>query len=186
MTAPQLLRWYIFSEISTADAPPCSPAPLRPRGHGGEKDILKSQAHGNIETASHATGVLRHFPCACIGQREPSQERVRNGSWVLQVPQLATSTRFSRPVRISSTAVNCPVRLMDFPTVPGLVDAGAHDGGNTGVGLQQRGEHVDKGCLAHVFKAEQNENAAFLTAKSTPRRTSTDLYGLKKARNCDG
>ena len=28
---------------------------------------------------------------------------------------LATRTRFSLPVRISSTAANCPVRLIDFP-----------------------------------------------------------------------
>jgi hypothetical protein len=32
----------------------------------------------------------------------------------------ATSTRFSRPVRISSTAANCPVRLKDSRTFPGF------------------------------------------------------------------
>ena len=34
----------------------------------------------------------------------------------LRCRNLATSTRFSRPLRISSTAANCPVRLMDSRT----------------------------------------------------------------------
>src|SRR5262249_22680333 len=53
------------------------------------------------------------------GQREALQQAIRDLARILPVPQLAISTRFSRPVRISSTAANCRVRLIDSRTFAG-------------------------------------------------------------------
>jgi hypothetical protein len=65
---------------------------------------------------------------------------------------LATRTRFSRPVRTSSTAANCPVRLR------GDVEA-VHARG-AGVCLEQRGQDLDDSGLAGPVGAQQREDAA--------------------------
>ena len=73
----------------------------------------------------------------------------------------ATSTRFSRPVRISSTAANCPVRLMDSRTSAACVgDIEAVDAGRPRVGLEQRGQDLHDRGLARPVGAEQGEDAA--------------------------
>ena len=73
----------------------------------------------------------------------------------------ATSTRFSRPVRISSTAANCPVRLMDSPHLRGLRgDVEAVDAGGPRVGLEQRRQDLHDRGLARPVGAEQGEDAA--------------------------
>ncbi len=63
---------------------------------------------------------------ACLRSRSPTRRSAASASWKRAEQVLgdagraasrcrsrATSTRFSRPVRISSTAANCPVRLID-------------------------------------------------------------------------
>ena len=72
----------------------------------------------------------------------------------------AISTRFSRPVRISSTAANCPVRLIDSRTSAGLRDDVESVDARPRVGLEQRGQDVHDRGLARAVRAEQGEDAA--------------------------
>jgi len=81
-------------------------------------------------------------------------------------------TRFSRPVRISSTAANCPVRLIDCRTSSGFeVTSNPFYSGGSGVLFQQRGEDFNNRCLARAVGAKQGEYTALSTSKSTPFRT---------------
>ncbi|OKI46781.1 hypothetical protein A6A27_36985 [Micromonospora sp. CB01531] len=92
-----------------------------------------------------------------------SEKRVSRSSAIrpesLRCRNRATSTRFSLPLRISSTAANCPVRLMDSRTFAACV--GTSKPLTLVVpasGLSSQDTH-DRG-LARPVGAEQGEDAA--------------------------
>ena len=111
----------------------------------------------------------RRMPPEYVDTRRPaasvSWKRASRSSAIWPAPfrcrSRATSTRFSRPVRISSTAANCPVRLMDSRTLRRLRgDVEAIHGGRPRVGLEQRGQDFHDRGLACAVGAEQGEDAA--------------------------
>ena len=103
-------------------------------------DTLRSAASVSWKRASRSSAIW------------PASSRCRNR---------ATSTRFSRPVRISSTAANCPVRLMDSRTFAGCVATSKPSTrGRPRVGLEQRGQDLHDRGLARAVGAEQREDAA--------------------------
>ena len=71
-------------------------------------------AGGDVEAAAHAAGVVLHLPVGGVGQAERVEQLARPASraaaraWPSRRP---SSTRFSVPVRSSSTEANWPVRL---------------------------------------------------------------------------
>ena len=139
---------------------------------------IPDEAHRDVETAAHATRIGRR-PCA---RPRRSARSARAGSSAIVPGSLrcrsrATSTRFSRPLRISSTAANCPVRLMDCAHVRSLRgDVEAVDAGGPRVGLEQGGQDVHDRGLARPVRAEQGEDAApRRSSKSTPRSTCSSL-----------
>ena len=76
------------------------------------------------------------------------------------------STRFSWPVRSSSTEAYWPVRLTFWRTVAGFADhVVAEHGGGAGVGPEQRGEDADRGGLAGAVGAQQAEDGALPDAE---------------------
>ena len=89
---------------------------------------------------------------------------------------LATSTRFSRPLRISSTAANCPVRLMDCRTSAGRVTTSKP---LTRTVPASALSSVDRIFTTVVLPAPLEPSRAKMlpraTAKSTPRSTSSFL-----------
>ena len=62
---------------------------------------------------------------------------------------------------MSSTAANCPVRLIDSRTLAGWVATSKPiDGGRPGVRLEQRGQDLHHRGLAGAVGTEQGEDAA--------------------------
>jgi hypothetical protein len=59
-------------------------------------------------------------------------------------------------------------------------DGEAVDAGRPGVGLEQRGQDSDDGGLAGAVGAEQGEDAARATSRSTPRSTSSCWYDVSR------
>ena len=136
---------------------------VEPGGRLVEEDHRRvpDQAHGDVEAAAHASGVRRHPAVRRVGELEAGQQVVRDRAGSFRCRSRATSTRFSRPVRISSTAANCPVRLIDSRTFAGSRgDVEAVDGGRPRVGLEQRGQDLHDRGLAGAVGAEQGEDAA--------------------------
>ena len=93
----------------------------------------------------------------------------------------ATSTRFSRPVRISSTAANCPVRLMDSRTSAGCGgDVEAVDLAVPASALSS----VDRIFTTVVLPAPLEPSRAKMlpraTSKSTPRSTCRSSYDFSR------
>ncbi|ROO86753.1 hypothetical protein EDD29_4332 [Actinocorallia herbida] len=88
----------------------------------------------------------------------------------------ATSTRFSRPVRIASTAANCPVRLMDARTSAGRA---AMSKPATAAVPASGSSSVDRMRTTVVLPAPLEPSRAKMlpgaTSKSTPRSTRTSL-----------
>ena len=73
----------------------------------------------------------------------------------------ATSTRFSRPLRISSTAANCPVRLMDSRTSAACVATSKPlTLAVPASALSSVAQDVHDRGLARPVRAEQGEDAA--------------------------
>ena len=93
----------------------------------------------------------------------------------------ATSTRFSRPVRISSTAANCPVRLIDSRTSAACVPTPKP----STVTIPASGfSSVDKIFTIVVLPAPFEPSRAKMlpraTSKSTPRSTRSSLYDFSR------
>ena len=93
----------------------------------------------------------------------------------------ATSTRFSRPLRISSTAANCPVRLMDSRTSAACV---ATSKPLTLAVPASALSSVDRIFTTVVLPAPFEPSRAKMlpraTSKSTPRSTSSSLYDFSR------
>ena len=93
----------------------------------------------------------------------------------------ATSTRFSRPLRISSTAANCPVRLMDSRTSAACV---ATSKPLTLAVPASALSSVDRIFTTVVLPAPFEPSRAKMlpraTSKSTPRSTSSCLYDFSR------
>ena len=93
----------------------------------------------------------------------------------------ATSTRFSRPLRISSTAANCPVRLMDSRTSAACV---ATSKPLTLAVPASALSSVDRIFTTVVLPAPFEPSRAKMlpraTSKSTPRSTSSFLYDFSR------
>ncbi len=93
----------------------------------------------------------------------------------------ATSTRFSRPVRVSSTAANWPVRLMDSRTSAGCVATSKP----STVAVPASGlSSVERIFTAVVLPAPLEPSRAkmlpALTSKSTPRSTCSSSYDFSR------
>ena len=123
---------------------------------------VADEAHRDVQPAAHPARVRRHLARARVGQREALRAgRRRSCPGPSRCRSLAMSTRFSRPLRISSTAANCPVRLMDSRTFAALRrDVEAVDAGRPRVRLEQRGQDPHGRGLARPVGAEQGEDAA--------------------------
>ena len=95
----------------------------------------------------------------------------------------AIRTRFSRPVRISSTAANCPVRLMDSRTSAGCV---ATSKPATVAVPASALSSVDRILTTVVLPAPLEPSRAKMlpraTSKSTPRSTCSSSYDFSRAR----
>ena len=93
----------------------------------------------------------------------------------------ATSTRFSRPLRISSTAANCPVRLMDSRTSAACV---ATSKPLTLAVPASALSSVDRMFTTVVLPAPFEPSRAKMlpraTSKSTPRSTCSCLYDFSR------
>ncbi len=93
----------------------------------------------------------------------------------------AISTRFSRPVRISSTAANCPVRLMDSRTSAGCVTTSKP---STVAVPASALSSVDRIFTTVVLPAPLEPSRAKMlpraTSKSTPRSTRSSLYDFSR------
>ena len=93
----------------------------------------------------------------------------------------ATSTRFSRPLRISSTAANCPVRLMDSRTSAACV---ATSKPLTLAVPASALSSVDRIFTTVVLPAPFEPSRAKMlpraTSKSTPRSTCSSLYDFSR------
>ena len=93
----------------------------------------------------------------------------------------ATSTRFSRPVRISSTAANCPVRLMDSRT---CAPCAATSKPLTVAVPASALSSVDRIFTTVVLPAPLEPSRAKMlpraTSKSTPRSTRSFLYDFSR------
>ena len=97
----------------------------------------------------------------------------------------AIRTRFSRPVRISSTAANCPVRLMDSRTSAGCVATSKP----ATVTVPASGlSSVDRMFTTVVLPAPLEPSRAKMlpraTSKSTPRSTRRSLYDFSRPCTC--
>ena len=91
----------------------------------------------------------------------------------------ATRTRFSRPVRISSTAANWPVRLIDSRTSPGLAATSKPwTVAVPRIRLQQGREDAHEGGLAGAVGAEKGEDAARLDVEVDAAQHVQLLEGL--------
>ena len=94
---------------------------------------------------------------------------------------LATSTRFSRPLRISSTAANCPVRLKDSRTSDGCV---ATSKPLTPTVPASAFRSVARILTVVVLPAPLEPSRAKMlpraTSKSTPRSTSSFPYDFSR------
>ena len=93
----------------------------------------------------------------------------------------AIRMRFSRPVRISSTAANCPVRLMDCRTSAGCVAMSKP----ATVAVPSSGlSSVERIFTTVVLPAPLEPSKAKMvppaTSKSTPRSTQTLSYDLSR------
>ena len=95
----------------------------------------------------------------------------------------ATSTRFSRPLRISSTAANCPVRLIDSRTSAASVSTSKP---LTLTVPASALSSVDRIFTTVVLPAPFEPSRAKMlpraTSKSTPRSTSSSLYDFSRPR----
>ena len=123
-------------------------------------DTLRSAASVSWKRASRSSAIW------------PASFRCRNR---------ATSTRFSRPVRISSTAANCPVRLMDSRTFAGCVATSKP----STVAVPASGlSSVDRIFTTVVLPAPLEPSRAKMlpraTSKSTPRSTRSSLYDFSR------
>ena len=94
----------------------------------------------------------------------------------------AIRIRFSRPVRISSTAANCPVRLMDSRTFAGCV---ATSKPATVAVPASALSSVDRIFTTVVLPAPLEPSRAKMlpraTSKSTPRSTCSSSYDFSRA-----
>ena len=130
-----------------------------------EEDLGRDdEAEREVEAAAHAAGVGADALGRGIRQPEALEQlrgaRLRGAS-ATRPDSRPSITRFSTPVRTSSTAADWPVRLIRCLTSSGSrsdVDAG--DGGGARVGAGERREHVDGRRLAGAVGSEQGEDLA--------------------------
>ena len=146
------------------------------------------QAHGDVEPAGHAAGVRVHPLVGRVGQPELLQQAVGNLGRDWRRPAVwQSSTRFSRPVRMPSTAANWPVRLMllahSFRLARGVEAA---DAGGAAVGLEQRRKDVDHRRLAGAVRSEQREDLAAPHLEVDALQDLGLLEGLRQALRFDG
>ena len=155
----------------------------------------EDQGDGQVEPAPHAARVVLD---RLVGRRRPGRtaraaRRPGAGPPAL-VSRLSrpNSTRFWRPLRISSTAGFCPLSPMRRRTSSASarhVDAG--DRGRAAVGAQQRGEDAHRRGLAGAVRAEQPAHRAARHRRSNPssaagRRTLHQAVGPMIADAFDG
>ena len=99
----------------------------------------------------------------------------------LRCLSLATRTRFSRPLRISSTAANCPVRLMDSRTPAACV---ATSKPLTRAVPLSALSSVERIFTTVVLPAPFGPSSAKMlpraTSKSTPRSTRSSWYDFSR------
>ena len=93
----------------------------------------------------------------------------------------ATSTMFSRPLRISSTAANCPVRLIDSRTLPACLATSKP----LTVALPASAlSRVDRIFTTVVLPAPLEPSRAKMlpaaTSRSTPRNTRSSPYDFSR------
>src|SRR5215207_2864780 len=142
---------------------------------------IPDEAHRDVEAAAHATRIGRHLPRGRIGQREPIEQVIGDRARSLRCRNRATSTRFSRPLRISSTAANCPVRLMDARTSAAWV---ATSKPLTLAAPASPLSSVDRIFTTVVLPAPFGPSRAKMppraTSKSTPRSASSCLYDFSR------
>ena len=133
----------------------------------------------------------RRMPPEYVAARRPaasvSWKRASRSSAILPAPfrcrSRATSTRFSRPVRVSSTAANCPVRLIDSRTFAGWSATPKP----ATVAVPASGlSSVDRIFTTVVLPAPLAPSRAKMlpraTSKSTPRSTRSFLYDFSRPR----
>lgn len=133
-----------------------------------------------VATRDGRSALSRRSPWASRGA-SGSEKRLSRSSAVapgsLMRRNLATRTRFSRPLRISSTAANCPVRLMDSRTFSGCV---ATSKPLTLASPASAFRSVARILTVVVLPAPLEPSRAKMvpgtTSKSTPRSTSSFPY----------
>ena len=115
-------------------------------------------ARGDVEPAPHAARVVLDEPARPPPRgRRPraARRRARCAACAAKPSSRPSRTRFSRPVRSSSTDASWPVRLTSAADRVGLADdVVAEHARAAGVGAQQRGEHADRRRLAGAVGAE--------------------------------
>ncbi len=93
----------------------------------------------------------------------------------------ATSTRFSRPLRISSTAANCPVRLMASRTSPACVATSKPlTLAVPASALSSVHRMFTTVVLPAPFEPSRAKMLPRVTSKCTPRSTSSFLYDFSR------
>ena len=94
---------------------------------------------------------------------------------------LATRTRFSRPLRISSTAANCPVRLMDSRTPAACaVTSKPLTRAVPASALSSVDRIFTTVVLPAPFEPSRAKILPRATSKSTPRSTRSSLYDFSR------
>ena len=94
---------------------------------------------------------------------------------------LATRTRFSRPLRISSTAANCPVRLMDSRTSAACVATSKPLTRAVPVSALSSVDRIfTTVVLPAPFEPSRAKMLPRATSKSTPRSTRSSLYDFSR------
>ena len=148
------------------------------------------QAGGDVDAAPHAAREGPHLPAG--GVREPERRRAARSPRLRASVQdrpssRLTSTRFSCPVRSSSTEAYWPVRLTFCRTAAASRDhVVAEHRGPAARRLEQRGEHADRGGLAGAVGAEQAVDGAAADRQVNAVQGPRGAEGLDQAARLDG
>ena len=130
---------------------------------------IPDEADGDVQAAAHA--------CRYVATLGPPRQRAeppsghRDLAASFRCRSRATSTRFSRPVRISSTVANCPVRPIDFRTLAHCVVTSKLSSDHPRSALSSVDKYHDV-VLPAPFEPSRAKMLPRATSKSTPRSTA--------------
>src|SRR5262249_36633321 len=139
-----------------------------------------------VEAAAPAARIGRHQSLCRIDQREALEQIHCDSTRILEVAQPGDQHEVLPPAE----------DLVDGRELPGKANGLAHarrprvdieavDTGCPGVRLEERGQNLHDRRLARAIRAEQGENTALATSRSTPRINLELLVRLRQALRVD-